>query len=622
MNRLFKLTVLSLLSLTMLVGCAGETETTQPTEDETTAPTTATDSVETEEKKDLPPEEQPAGKGDAVFINGTKGNDNNNGKTPEYAVATFKKAFELLTDDCSRIVIVKTPKKIDGYNTPDYDGHLVLTSVYDGVDYAELNGAKLNISNCFSFNCDVTLENLNITSMSPDSRLCFNFHNVTIGENVNPNNSASRAVTLVAGYNVTDIALNATGHMTAAGVSHKGDCAITVNSGTWNAIVGGNYRLGYNSPMGTFDGNMTVNIGGDAAFVSGAMADDIEGLGVAAAGHNISKGTVTLNITGGTFKCPVYGIGKVGRYFNFTNDNGKNGTDGTQFGRDVRYEADVTVNISGGDFTDGSVVRVLQAPGDTALHGNYTLSVTGGSFSDDFEFSGFGIIGESSASGIDSNKAVAFDSINSKNTGAKTPLRIACCGDSITFGTCAAETTVNGYKYAKENFFYPNQMQKLYGTDAVVGNFGYPGSYVGTSHNKYLESCVYASLAEFEPDVIVLALGTNNASLMPTHKDAFIKNYRIMLEDMHERFPDAKIIMTTALYRWDKTERTEMVDQHIIPAQKQLASEYSYVTLYDTNTEYKPYGTTEYYKDKLHPNNAGYVKLAEVMKKGVDKVVR
>ena len=80
--------------------------------------------------------------------------------------------------------------------------------------------------------------------------------------------------------------------------------------------------------------------------------------------------------------------------------------------------------------------------------------------------------------------------------------------------------------------------------------------------------------------------------------------------------------MTTALYRWDNPDRTAMVDQHIIPVQKQIASEYSYVTLYDTNTEYMPYGTTEYYKDKLHPNNLGYQKLAEVMKKGVDRVIR
>jgi lysophospholipase L1-like esterase len=128
-------------------------------------------------------------------------------------------------------------------------------------------------------------------------------------------------------------------------------------------------------------------------------------------------------------------------------------------------------------------------------------------------------------------------------------------------------------------------------------------------------------MTQFDPDVIVLALGTNNASQMPGSKDAFLSYYRSMLGDMHKRFPEAKIIMTTALYRWDSAQRTEQVEKYIIPLQKQLADEYDYVTLYDAYTEYKPYGTTQYYKDKLHPNNLGYQKLAETMKKGVDQIL-
>ncbi len=564
---------------------------------------------------------QSADKGEAVFLDGTDGSDENSGRTPEQPVATLERAFELLSDNCNRIVIVGANKNRDNYTAPKHDGEVVITTAYDGVDYAQTNKAALNIGECFSFNCDVVLEDLRIVSSSKGARLCFNFNSVSIAENVSPNCTSTRAVTLVAGYNVIDKSLNTQGHMTAAQVSYKGDCKLTVSSGEWRALVGGNYRIGYDSPMGTFDGNMTVNIGGSASFVSNAAADDVEGLAVSASGHNITKGSVTLNISGGSIKCPVYGIGKVGRYYNFTAANGQKGTDGTQFGRDVRYEADVKVNISGGDFKDGSVIKALQAPGDTALHGDYTLSVNGTSFPDGFVFSGFGIIGKSTASGIEKSKAVSFDYIDGEKTDQKAPVRVACCGDSITFGTCAVDASTNGYTYAKENFFYPNVLQKLCATDAVVGNFGYPGAYVGTAYNKYYESCVYASLAEFEPDVILLALGTNNVTLMPNGKNNFITYYRIMLEDMHKRFPNAKIIMTTALYRWDKAENTTAVEQHIIPLQKQLAGEYDYVLLYDAYTEYKPYATASYYKDRLHPNNEGYARLAEVMKKALDSTI-
>ena len=509
------------------------------------------------------------------------------------------------------------------YSTPKYDGEVVFTTLHDGVDYNEQNNAALRIGYEFSLNCDAVLENVHIRATADKSRFCMNYNNVTITDSVTVDNADSNRIMLVCGYAVTNKALNQPVHMTAKQVSYKGDYTLTVNSGEWYAIIGGNFREGYDSPMGTFNGNMTMNIGGTAKITSAAKPDDIEGLGVSATGHNISKGTVTLNISGGSFNCPVYAIGKVGRYYNFTADNGKNGTDGTQFGNDVKYEADVTVNISAGDFTSAgaSCIKLLQVPGDTALHGNFTLKVTGGSFKDSFEFSGFGNIGKSTASGIDKNKAIAFDVINETETKEAEPLRIACCGDSITFGTCASDLVKDGYTYAKENYFYPTYMQRLYGTSAVVGNFGYPGSNVSTSYNKYLNSCVYASLCEFDPDIIVLALGTNNASLMPNGKDTFVSCYRVMLQDMHKRFPDAKIIMTTALYRWDKVERIQQLDQYIIPIQKQLADEFDYVYLYDAHTEYRSYGTTTYYKDKLHPNNLGYEKLAEVMKKGVDQLL-
>lgn len=609
MKRLLFL-IAAMLTFSLLVSCSGKTASVT---DDTNPPSDSG----SESGSDAPA----VGNGDAVFVDGSEGDDENDGLTDVSAVATLDRAYELLSEERNRIVLVRSPKFGLNYSTPEYDGEVVITSVYGDADYRELNNARLSMGYAFSFNSHTTLENIEIVSIGAASRICFNYHNGTIGENVQVVHSISRYVDIVAGYNVTDKALNAEGHMTAKEVSYNGDCTLSVNSGTWNSVIGGNYRVGYNSPMGTFKGNMTLNIAGTAEILSGARADDIEGLGVSATGHNITKGTVTLNISGGKFKCPVYAVGKVGRYYNNTSDNGKKGTDGTQFGNDVRYEADINVNVSGGDFTDGSVINALQAPGDTALHGSYTLNVTGGNFHSMFEFSGFGILGKTAAKGIDKSKAVAFDEIDGIATGAEKPLRIACCGDSITFGTCAAAETVNGYTYAKENFFYPNAMQKLYGTEAVVGNFGYPGSAIGSGYNKYYNSGVYNAMTQFDPDVIVLALGTNNASQMPGSKDAFLSYYRSMLGDMHKRFPEAKIIMTTALYRWDSAQRTEQVEKYIIPLQKQLADEYDYVTLYDAYTEYKPYGTTQYYKDKLHPNNLGYQKLAETMKKGVDQIL-
>ncbi len=604
--------MLAMLTLVSLAACGGT-----PAGDGTTEP--ATDPVTTEPVTEAPPPPEVV-----IYLDGTNGKDENDGLTEATAVATYEAAFKLLSEERNKIVIVNTVSVSLEDELPEYGGTVVLTSVHDGVNYIEKNGAAFRIGYVLSFNCDAVLENLNVRSTGSRSNLCFNFHNVTVGDNVEVVNTSSKNVNFVLGYNVSDISLKEDPRYKANLFTHKGDVTVTINSGKWNAFIGGNYREGYFSPVGTYNGNMVINIGGTAQFNSKAKANDIEGLGISATGHNYSKGTVTINIAGGFINCPVYGIGKIGRYYNFTGDTDRKGTDGTQFGKDVRFEADVTINVSGGNFKGegASVINALQVPGDTSAYGSYTLNITGGEFGDNVTYSAFGMIGKTAATVIDASKAACFDTVNTAATNYERPLRIACCGDSITFGTCAKDTAEGGYIYAKENYFYPTQMQKLYGTDAVVGNFGYPGSYVGPNYNRYLNSCVYNALIQFDPDVIVLALGTNNASLMPSGKSDFISYYRTMLNDMHKRFPDATIIMTTALYRWDKAERTQQVDNYIIPVQKQMAEEFKdFVVLYDANKEYRPYGTTTYYQDKLHPNNAGYVKLAEVMKKAVDQLI-
>ncbi len=603
--------ILAMLTLTSLTACGSTPAVSDGTTEAPTEPVT------TEPVTEAPPKPEVV-----IYLDGTNGKDENDGLTEATAVATYDAAFKLLREDRNKIVIVNTVQVSLEAELPEYDGAVVFTSVHDGVNYIEKNGAAFRIGYVLSLNCDTVLENLNIRSTGSRANLCFNFHNVTVGENVEVVNTASKNVNFVAGYNVSNISLKENVRYKASLFTHEGDVTVNINSGKWNAFIGGNYREGYFSPVGTYKGNMVINIGGTAQFNSKAKADDIEGLGIAATGHNYSKGTVTLNIAGGTVNCPVFGIGKVGRYYNFTADTDRKGTDGTQFGKDVKFEADVTINISGGNFKDASVINALQVPGDTSAYGSYTLNITGGEFGDNVTYSAFGMVGSTAATVLDTSKASCFDTVNTSATNYERPLRIACCGDSITFGTCAKDVAEGGYIYAKENYFYPTQMQKMYGTDAVVGNFGYPGSYVGPNYNKYLNSCVYNALIQFDPDIIVLALGTNNCSLMPSGKNEFITYYRTMLKDMHKRFPDATIIMTTALYRWDSAQRTQQVDNYIIPVQKQMAEEFKdFVVLYDANKEYRPYGTTQYYQDKLHPNNAGYVKLAEVMKKAVDQLI-
>ena len=91
-------------------------------------------------------------------------------------------------------------------------------------------------------------------------------------------------------------------------------------------------------------------------------------------------------------------------------------------------------------------------------------------------------------------------------------IRIACVGDSITYGTSVANRAMNSY---------PAKLEALLGKAVVkVGNFGKPSAYVLASDNPYNvktdASLSYKNTAEFraslafDPDVVIIMLGTND----------------------------------------------------------------------------------------------------------------
>jgi lysophospholipase L1-like esterase len=77
-----------------------------------------------------------------------------------------------------------------------------------------------------------------------------------------------------------------------------------------------------------------------------------------------------------------------------------------------------------------------------------------------------------------------------------TPIRVACVGDSITEGSG-----------------YPFQLHLMLGSNYVVGNFGVSGSTVSLDSSKpYMNESKFKEALDFNPDIIVIMLGTNDAN--------------------------------------------------------------------------------------------------------------
>ena len=96
------------------------------------------------------------------------------------------------------------------------------------------------------------------------------------------------------------------------------------------------------------------------------------------------------------------------------------------------------------------------------------------------------------------------------------PVRVACIGDSITYGfhLDPADT-------------YPAQLQTYLGDGYVVENFGLNGAAV----SDYVNTPVFAAARDFEPDIMVIMLGSNDTNAFWwLDAETFADRYELLLD--------------------------------------------------------------------------------------------
>lgn len=207
-------------------------------------------------------------------------------------------------------------------------------------------------------------------------------------------------------------------------------------------------------------------------------------------------------------------------------------------------------------------------------------------------------------------------------------IKIACCGDSITFGHRASAPECS----------YPAVMQRLLGEAYTIKNFGKSGATViadydydeNRTHNPYLKSFEYAAAMASDPDIVVLMLGMNDGN--PTHcfnaihggaiSEDYLELYEETLCKMLEGFRDLPSAPKLFLGRTSAMRRvagksfsadyiyyfTENLKK-IRKVQEKLAQLYQ-VPLIDTLSGMDD---PAYYCDGVHLTDAGYAKLAAII---------
>jgi lysophospholipase L1-like esterase len=183
--------------------------------------------------------------------------------------------------------------------------------------------------------------------------------------------------------------------------------------------------------------------------------------------------------------------------------------------------------------------------------------------------------------------------------------RVACVGDSITFGSGLHRT-------------YPAQLGRWLGTNYDVRNFGVSATtLLHRGDYPYIGRPDYTNALDFKADIVVIDFGANDSkhpndgSLDATnavnnwqHKADFIGDYKGMVAAFRQANPAAKIFICYPTPdfpgRWGINEKT--IRDEMIPLIHTVANETG-ATVIDLHSALA--GRAELFPDAVHPNDEG-----------------
>ena len=187
---------------------------------------------------------------------------------------------------------------------------------------------------------------------------------------------------------------------------------------------------------------------------------------------------------------------------------------------------------------------------------------------------------------------------------AQEPLKIACVGNSITYGAMVVNREKNAYSA---------QLQEILGNGYEVENFGVNGrTLLKKGDLSYWETDAYNNALNFEPDLVFIMLGTNDSKLQNrVHLDEFEADYTELIEQFRngKKRPRIVLLLPIPSFLEDSTSIWDpVIKDQIIPKIQKVA--------YDTKSEvldlYQLFiDKPEFLVDKIHPTGLGATVIAK-----------
>lgn len=187
----------------------------------------------------------------------------------------------------------------------------------------------------------------------------------------------------------------------------------------------------------------------------------------------------------------------------------------------------------------------------------------------------------------------------------KDAIRVACVGNSITFGA--------GVKNRGRDS-YPSVLSRMLGDAYWVKNFGVSGrTLMNKGDRPYMKEKAYQNALAFNPNIVVIKLGTNDSkSFNWKHKSGFAQDLQSMVDAFKALPAQPKIYLCypSKAYQAGESINDEIITKEIIPIIKKIAKKNN-LPVIDLHTAMD--GMPQFFPDNVHPNEAG----AKIMAKTV-----
>lgn len=202
--------------------------------------------------------------------------------------------------------------------------------------------------------------------------------------------------------------------------------------------------------------------------------------------------------------------------------------------------------------------------------------------------------------------------VNALPAARKKVVKVACVGNSITYGTAISD---------REHYAYPVQLQRMLGDGYQVENFGKPGAtLLNHGHRPYMQQEEFRKAMAFKGDIAVIHLGVNDTDPRnwPNYRDEFVTDYLALMDSLRSANPKVRFLIARLTPIADRHPRfqsgTKQWHDEIQTAIETVAR-VSGAELIDFHAPLYPYPNL--LPDAIHPNAEGAGILAKTVYGGI-----